>query len=83
MFAIEDSEEITICKFIRHEFEWKLIDPEEKFEETIGKKKKKKMIIKGVDLDLRKYPFFLQDGDMIGVKLNSNDPTGTDDLQTD
>ena len=34
-------------------------------------------------MDLRKYPHFLQDGDILGVRVASEDPEGTDDLQTE
>ena len=45
--------------------------------------KKKKQLVKASHVDPRKFPHFLQDGDIIGVRLGSDDLQKTDDLQTD
>ena len=34
-------------------------------------------------IDVRKYPFLIKDGDIIGCRLESENPTSTDDFQTD
>ena len=52
-------------------------------EERSGKKGKKKQLVKANGMDLRKYPHFLQDGDIIGVRIGAEDPEHTDDFQTD
>ena len=41
------------------------------------------MITKAANMDLRKQPFFLQDGDIIGVRFGKDDPEKQDDFQTD
>mmetsp|Transcript_26663 Transcript_26663/g.40676 ORF Transcript_26663/g.40676 Transcript_26663/m.40676 type:complete len:88 (+) Transcript_26663:701-964(+) len=68
-FSLAADEEVDICKFITHEFEWKFIDPEEMIDEKVGKKKKQIQRVSMATMDLRKWPFFLQDGDIIGVRL--------------
>lgn len=81
MYGLSEGEHIDLCKFITFEFEWRLIDPNQMVEERNGKKKKQ--LVRASNIDLRKYPHFLGDGDIIGVRLGSEDPTKTDDLQTD
>ena len=43
--------------------------------EKVGKKKKQEQLTKAGNVDLRKYPFFLSDGDIVGVRLE-RDNTG-------
>jgi len=65
---------VTLAKYIPHEFTWRIFD----LEETITEKKKKQTLtFKAKDADLRKYPFLLKDGDVIGVCI------GGDDMQTE
>ena len=52
-------------------------------EERSGKKGKKKQLVKASGMDLRKFPHFLQDGDIIGVRIGKEDIEKTDDFQTD
>ena len=53
-------------------------------EECVEKRKKNKEVrFKAGEADLRKFPFFLKDGDIIGVKLDSEDPENADDFQTE
>lgn len=35
------------------------------------------------DLDLRKFPFMLNDGDIIGIRLDNEEGAATDDFQTE
>ena len=35
------------------------------------------------DLDLRKFPFMLNDGDIIGMRLDNEEGAATDDFQTE
>lgn len=48
-----------------------------------GKKNKKKELVKAANTDLRNFPHFLADGDIIGIKFGKDDPAGSDDFQTD
>ena len=48
-----------------------------------GKKGKNKTLVRVGVMDLRKYPHFLQDGDILGVRVAADDPEGTDDFQTE
>lgn len=59
------------------------MDPNQMIEEKQGKKKKQKVITKSGNVDLRKYPHFMQDGDIIGVRLGKDNEDGLDDFQTD
>ena len=56
----------------------------DKNEEIVEKKKKGKetTIIAG-KADLKKVPFFLKDGDIIGVRFESENLRGDDDFQTE
>ena len=49
-------------------------------EERSGKKGKKKQLVKASGMDLRKFPHFLQDGDIIGVRIGKEDIEKTDDF---
>mmetsp|Transcript_2324 Transcript_2324/g.3971 ORF Transcript_2324/g.3971 Transcript_2324/m.3971 type:complete len:136 (+) Transcript_2324:222-629(+) len=82
-FDIKNGEHIEVCKFIPHEFEWRHLDANQLVQEKTGKKKKQVQSVKLANLDLRKYPVFLQDGDIIGVRLERENPDKTDDFQTD
>lgn len=56
----------------------------DKNEEIIEKKKKgKETKILAANADLKKIPFFLKDGDIIGVRFESENITGEDDFQTE
>lgn len=40
-------------------------------------------MVKAGNQDIRNYPHNLQDGDIIGVRLTSENKNGSDDFQTD
>ena len=80
-FGLSQDEGVKIAKHVPHNFEWKWMNPDE---ECVEKRKKNKEVkFKAGEQDLRKFPFFLKDGDIIGVKLDNEDPEGTDDFQTE
>lgn len=68
---------MKICKHVPHQFNWKVLDPEE---EVTVKVKKKSTKHRAGDLDLNKPPILLKDGDHIGVLV---DGSSADDLQTE
>lgn len=59
------------------------MNPDEECTERIGKKKKKEVKFKAADADLRKMPFLLKDGDIIGVRIESENIEALDDFQTE
>ena len=79
MFGVEDTSVSTmkICKHVPHQFEWKVLDPEEL---VTVKQKKKSITQRAGDLELSKPPILLRDGDHIGVLV---DGSASDDLQTE
>ena len=79
IFGEEDStvNSMKIIKHIPHQFEWKVLDPEE---ELTIKQKKKTIKQRAGDVELKKPPILLKDGDHIGVLV---DGSTVDDLQTD
>ena len=77
-FNISAEERISIAKYFPHKFEWKWMD---KDEEIVEKKKKGKEVkFKAMNADLKKVPFFLKDGDIIGVRFESENIDGSDDF---
>ncbi len=76
-FGIGPDERISLAKYFNHRFSWKHLDPEE---EIVEKKKKKEVKFKGVNADLRKMPYLLKDGDIIGVRLEAENENGLDDF---
>lgn len=82
-FNLDSGEHIDLCKFIPWEFEWRFLDPNQMVEERMGKKGKKKQLVKAGNMDLRKFPHFLNDGDIIGVRIGAENPNKEDDFQTD
>lgn len=80
--GLPSSARVTIAKYVPHQFEWKWLNPDEEIIEKIGKKKKTELKIPGREHDLRKFPFFLNDGDIIGVRVDDEPESATDDLQT-
>lgn len=49
-------------------------------EEIVEKKKGKEVKYKAGNADLKKKPFFLKDGDIIGVRFESENLDGSDDF---
>jgi hypothetical protein len=82
-FNLASGEHIDLCKFIPWEFEWRFLDPNQMVEERMGKKGKKKQLVKAGNMDLRKFPHFLNDGDIIGVRIGAENTNQEDDFQTD
>ena len=82
-FDIKDGQHIEVAKFIPHEFNWRHLDGGEIVEVKAGKKKKTVQPTKLSNLDLRQFPVFLQDGDIIGVRLESENKDKQDDFQTE
>ena len=79
LFGEEESSfaSMKICKHVPHQFNWKVLDPDE--EVTIKIKKKSEKHRAG-DMMLNKPPIMLKDGDHIGVLV---DGSAEDDLQTE
>jgi len=68
---------MKIVKHVPHSFEWKVLDPDE---EVTVKNKKKSTKHRIGDLELKKPPILLKDGDHIGV---FEDGSVVDDMQTE
>ena len=75
-------EHVELAKFVPYAFEWNFIDGNEQVEVKRGKKGKTKELVKMSNVDLRQAPFFLADGDIIGVRME-RDNKSKDDWQTD
>lgn len=74
---------MSIAKYVPHQFEWKHIDPTQEITETVGKKKKTTLKTLVTEFDMRKFPFLLSDGDIIGVRVESESGADADDFQTE
>jgi len=83
LYGFGENQPVEIAKFIPHAFEWRHMDPEEMIEERTGKKKKQRQLVKAAFVDLKKYPWTLKDGDIIGCRLERDNPEKADDFQTD
>jgi hypothetical protein len=81
--VINDDEKVSIAKYVPHQFDWKWLNPSEEIIEKQGKKKKTEVKTLAADFDLRKFPFMLNDGDIIGVRIDSEEGASTDDFQTE
>ena len=79
--GVSDPETVSIAKYVPHNFEWKWMNPEEEIVEK--KKKNKEVKFKAGEADLRKFPFMLKDGDIFGIRLESENLDGLDDFQTE
>ena len=79
LFGSEDAtvSSIKIVKHVPHQFEWKVLDPDE---EVSFKQKKKTVKQRAGDMDLKKPPLLMKDGDQIGVLVNGS---SEDDMQTE
>jgi len=89
---------VAIAKYIPHAYDWKYWDPNEDVEIKKKNKGKGKGKAKGklkdtkeenketqklVKCDLRSAPFLLSEGDILGVRDNSEGGAASDDFQTD
>ena len=63
-----------------HLFEWKWFNPEEEIIEKQGKKKKVEIKTLAAVFDLRKFPFLVTDGDIIGVRVETDPGAEIDDF---
>ena len=72
---------VSLAKYVPHQFEWKYINPLEEIVEKQGKKKKVEIKTLVANFDLRKFPFLMNDGDIIGLREDS-EPLD-DDFQTE
>ena len=77
------TEHIELSKFITYAFEWKHMDGSAQIEQKKGKKGKQRELVKVANVDLRSQPYFLQDGDIIGFRLEKENKDGSDDWQTE
>lgn len=78
--GLNPDENISIAKYFPNKFDWKHLNPEE---EIVEKKKNKEVKFKGLNADLRKMPYLLRDGDIIGVRIESENEDGKDDFKTE
>lgn len=60
---------VALSLYIPHQFEWVYLDPEHEVEEKKGKKNKQIVKHKLKDFSLKKFPYNLRDGCVIGYKL--------------
>ena len=71
---------MSLCKYIPHKFQWDYFDSNQQVSTGKGKKK---TLQKAGQIDLKSFPFLLKDGDILGVRLESENPDGNDDFQTE
>lgn len=97
--GVNSKEEFLLVKYYSYEFKWKSLEAfgakEEKKEasehkdqpseskEPSGKGKKGKKTQKKIETNLKKPPYLLRDGDVVGVALAKDDPEKKDDFQTE
>ena len=80
--GIDNSEKVSIAKYIPHGFEWKWMNPDEVIVEKKGKKQKTETKTPACDIDVRKFPYLLKDGDIIGLRIENEIDAAIDDFQT-
>lgn len=68
-FNLVDSDKISLAKYFPHKFEWMWLNPNEEITEK--KKKGKEVKYLAANADLKKMPFMLKDGDIIGIRFDS------------
>jgi len=59
------------------------MNPDEVIVEKKGKKSKTEIKTPASQVDLRKMPFLLKDGDIIGIRVDTELAADTDDFQTE
>ncbi len=59
------------------------MNPDEFIIEKKGKKAKTEVKTPASEVDLRKMPYLLKDGDIIGIRVNTESGAETDDFQTE
>ena len=78
--AIAKDEKVSIAKYVPHAFEWKWLNPDEVLIEKRGKKNKIEVKTPAGEVDLRKAPYLLKDGDIIGLRIESESCAAEDDF---
>ena len=78
--AIAKDEKVSIAKYVPHAFEWKWLNPDEVLIEKRGKKNKIEVKTPAGEVDLRKAPYLLKDGDIIGLRIESESGAAEDDF---
>ena len=78
--AIQANQKVSLCKYVPHKFEWEHFDPNRDVSSGKGKKKN---LQKAHQIDLKNFPFLLKDGDIIGVRVESENADHSDDFQTE
>jgi ubiquitin carboxyl-terminal hydrolase 40 len=81
--GLAPSERVSISKYVPHAFEWKWLNPDEVLIEKRGKKNKIEVKLPAAEQDLRKPPYMLKDGDIIGLRVDSEEGAHEDDFQTE
>ena len=70
---------ISLCKYVPHKFEWQYLDGKQSVK---GQGKKQAQVLAST-VDVRKYPFLIKDGDIVGFRIEKENLNGKDDFQTD
>lgn len=78
--GLSKEEKVSISKYVPHSFEWKWLNPDEVLIEKRGKKNKIEVKTPALEVDLRKIPFLLKDGDIIGLRIDSEVGAAEDDF---
>ncbi len=78
--GISKDEKVSIAKYVPHAFEWKWLNPDEVLIEKRGKKSKIEVKTPAGEVDLRKTPYLLKDGDIIGLRIESESGASEDDF---
>ena len=78
--GISKDEKVSIAKYVPHAFEWKWLNPDEVLIEKRGKKSKIEVKTPAAEVDLRKTPYLLKDGDIIGLRIESENGASEDDF---
>ena len=58
------------------------MNPDEVIVEKKGKKQKTETKTPACDIDVRKFPYLLKDGDIIGLRIENEIDAAIDDFQT-
>jgi len=81
--GLAPTDRVSIAKYIPHAFEWRWLNPDEVIVEKKGKKSKTEIKFAASEADLRKAPFLLKDGDIIGIRVDTEAGAEADDFQTE
>ncbi len=78
--GLSQDEKVSIAKYVPHAFEWKWLNPDEVLIEKRGKKNKVEVKTPAAEVDLRKVPYLLKDGDIIGLRIEKEEGAHDDDF---